>query len=255
MKILIYGLGHIGSAIAKGFSNEGSIEVFGHSRTNGLEKANNLGIKYLSNISNETISDFDYIFICTRNADQKAACQFFNQFEITATIVSVASGVLVEDIKKYFVNNQPKILRIMPNLFSNINQGTTLLDKSVATKDDEKLFQKIGSVYAIDEKLFSVGTILSGCSPAYLAYFLKAISDWGVENSLTNNDAREIISDLFIATGTFLKNNTIDIQSFIDSVCVPGGVTIEGIESFKKDAIDRKIKNGLSVSLTRDEKK
>lgn len=255
MKILIYGLGHIGSALATGFKNDGTIEVFGYSRTDGLDRASKLGIEYFDDFSSRTLNYFDYIIICTRNDDQKAACEFFDQFEMKATIVSVASGVKLKEVEKNFTHNHPRILRIMPNLFSSINKGATLLDKNVANEIDEEIFSKIGSTYLIDEELFSVATIVSGCSPAYLTYFLNAIAQWGVENKLDNDDARGIISDLFIATGEYLRNKEINVDKFIESVCVPGGVTVEGINSFKKNEVNQKIKDGLTASLKRDQQK
>lgn len=252
--ILIYGLGHIGSAIAKGLKGEN--EIYGFSRTDGKSRAENLGINFIPEINQDLISKMDYIFICTRNDDQKTGCEFFDQFNLqNKTIVSVASGVEKDLVKSYFKNNDPRILRIMPNLFSKDCNGTTLLDKEVADKNDVEFFGQMGSTYLIDEKLFSAGTIMSGCSPAYLAYIMKSFVEWGTKNDLNELDARGIISDLFLATGKFLKDENINIEKFIDSVCVPGGVTVEGIEQFKKDKVDEQIKLGLTKSFERDMKK
>lgn len=146
-------------------------------------------------------------------------------------IISIAAGKKILDIKKYFKN--AKILRAMPNLPASIKKGAI----TVATLDDGSIIDEginilssIGIVVKIKEEEMNPTLPLNGSMPAYAYLFAKAFIDYGVNNGLDLDVARNLtIESIKGSMDMILANPDVSIDTLINNVCSKGGTTIEGL--------------------------
>lgn len=109
-------------------------------------------------------------------------------------VVSVAAGYSIARLARHLPGTR-RIVRAMPNMPSTIRESATALayDTGVSEQDAataRDLFEPIGKVVAVAERLMNVVTGLSGSGPAYVFMMIEALADGGVKMRLPRETAQ-----------------------------------------------------------------
>ena len=106
-------------------------------------------------------------------------------------VISIAAGVTIRSIGEQAAGAK-RIVRAMPNTPALVREGMTALAFGEGISEDDKgvartVFEAVGRVVPVEERLMDAVTGLSGSGPAYVFTFIEALSDAGVKNGLTRD--------------------------------------------------------------------
>lgn len=155
-----------------------------------------------------------------------------------APIVSMASGVSLADLHAYTSPAHP-VIRIMPNTPVAVGQGLVLYSADAATPAAvvDRLLSVLscaGALEPLDESLFTAGSTVAGCGPAFAALFIDALADGGVKAGLPRAQAIRFAEQMLMGTAALALKTGRHPGQLKDDVCSPGGSTIEGIQALEE---------------------
>lgn len=243
LKIAFLGAGNMAEAIIKGilkkellypyeisvsdikkerrdhFSNKYKINVF-HDNTKAIKDVDVIVLSVKPQVINQVIED-----IKTAVSDNQA-------------IISIAAGISTKYIESKF-KKKTMIVRVMPNMSVLINQGISAISLGKYAREKEEkivweIFNAVGEVVKIEEKLMDAVTALSGSGPAYVFIFLEALTDAGVELGISREIAfKLVIETIKGAVLTVLKTGKHPVL-LKEKVASPGGTTISALHALEE---------------------
>lgn len=172
------------------------------------------------------------------------------------TVLSLAAGVQVPTLKKYFGEAIP-IIRAMPNVAALVGSAATGLyaDKTtseVAKNSAETIMRSIGvTVWVDQEAQMDVVTALSGSGPAYFFLFIKSLSEAAVSQGLSPESARLLAIQTALGAAHVALESNSELQTLINSVTSPGGTTERALESLTENNIQSTLSSALYAAHSR----
>jgi pyrroline-5-carboxylate reductase len=101
-------------------------------------------------------------------------------------------------------------------------------------KEVERLFQSFGKTERLEEKLMDAVPAISGSSPAYVYMLIEALADGGVSQGIARDKAYRLASQAVLGAAKMVLETGIHPGALKDSVCTPGGATIEAVTTLEK---------------------
>ncbi len=149
--------------------------------------------------------------------------------------LSVAAGIRTESIAHWL--GSERVVRAMPNTPALIGKGITALYPRPAVTMDDQL--KVESVIAHTgeflwlgrEELLDAVTALSGSGPAYVYYFMEAMTAAGADMGLTREQAYRLAMATFSGAAELAKTSKEPPEILRQRVTSKGGTTAAAIES------------------------
>lgn len=170
-------------------------------------------------------------------------------------VISIMAGMKIETIATGLSIN--KVVRAMPNLPSQINEGMTgYFSTESVNKEELSLVENIlGATGAIvnvaEENAIDAVTALSGSGPAYIFYFMEAMIQQGMQYGFSYQAAKSIVVNTFTGTANLFKASNDDAKTWIDRVTSKGGTTHAAMETFKKNNVNQQIKESVAAAYDR----
>jgi len=155
--------------------------------------------------------------------------------------LSVAAGIRSDSIAHWLGNE--RIIRSMPNTPALIGKGITALYPRAAVRDaDRQLAQRIigttGAYLWLDaEEQLDAVTALSGSGPAYMFYFMEAMTAAGAEMGLPREQAYQLAVATFIGAGELARASKEPPEILRQRVTSKGGTTYAAITSMDESGI------------------
>lgn len=155
-------------------------------------------------------------------------------------LVSMAAGRSTADIRELF-GNYP-IIRIMPNVASAVGEGMTLCAKNSLVTDGEyaEFFSAMsmsGKIDDIPENLIDAASAVSGCGPAFVFEIIEALADGAVACGVPRDKAYLYAAQTLLGSAKLMLTTGKNPASLKDSVCSPGGTTIEGVRKLHEGGL------------------
>jgi pyrroline-5-carboxylate reductase len=131
----------------------------------------------------------------------------------------------------------------MPNTPALIGKGITALyaREAVTADDREWAGQVIGTtgefLWLPREDLLDAVTAISGSGPAYMFYFMEAMTAAGVEMGLERRQAYELAVATFIGAGELARSSSEEPEVLRQRVTSKGGTTFAAITSMETSGI------------------
>ncbi len=169
-------------------------------------------------------------------------------------IISVAAGVSIGTLEKYVPDS--RVIRVMPNVCSLVLEGASSFTLgSKATEEDGKYVKKIldsfGMSFEISEDKIDAVTGLSGSSPAYMFMVLDALADGGVLMGLPRELSLKLAAQTMLGSAKTYLETGRHPDELKDSVCSPGGTTIEGVKVLEECNLRSAIINAVAASANK----
>ena len=155
--------------------------------------------------------------------------------------LSVAAGIRSDSIARWL--GTERLVRAMPNTPALIRKGIAGLyaraEVSAADKRTvEKLVGAIGEcIWLAQEELLDAVTALSGSGPAYVFYFMEAMTAAGSDMGLTREQAYKLAVATFIGSGELARSANEPPEILRQRVTSKGGTTHAAISSMEQSGV------------------
>ena len=174
-----------------------------------------------------------------------------------ATFVSVAAGITIAAMSRPLPQDAP-IIRCMPNTPAAIGEGMMVLcaGPSVAARArtlTETLFAASGPVaWLQDESLRDAVTAISGSGPAYVFYFIEALTEAGISLGLPPDMAGLLARQTVAGAGRMVQTAEASPTVLRQQVTSPNGTTAAALAVLIKDqALMRLVKRAARAARDR----
>lgn len=170
-------------------------------------------------------------------------------------LVSVAAGYPIARIHRQ-VPQVDRIVRGMPNTPSSVRAGVTALawDPDFPEEDQQvarSLFESVGVVVTVDERLMDAVTGLSGSGPAYVYVMIEALADGGVKAGLSRATAELLAAQTVAGAARMVIESGEHPARLKDRVASPGGTTIAGLHQLEKGRLRATLIEAVAAAAKR----
>jgi len=152
------------------------------------------------------------------------------------TVVSIAAGITLAYLQSKL--NTKKLVRIMPNTPALVQEGMSVMSLCECFSDRDidfvrEIFMSIGEVMTLPEKYMNAVTAVSGSGPAFIAYFIEAMIEGGINAGLNKDDAFTLAVQTAVGTAQLLDSG-LSPSKLREMVTSPGGTTAAGLRAFEE---------------------
>lgn len=244
MKIGIFGAGHMGSAMIKGWIKSGAIApqnilVQGGKKGTAKELQQHLHFTLTNNMSEFKSVDIIFLAVGTPTI-LPILNELHEKLEgLTIPIISVSAGVSVKDMQQITGRDYP-IAQAIPNTPVQINQGITgIVYPELINKEHQSTMIHsltiLGELIEITEDKIGIFGTLAGCGPAFVDIFMESLADGGVLNGMDRDMAYHVAAKMVSSSANLLLETGKHPGELKDGVTSPGGTTIKGVTALEKE--------------------
>ena len=217
VRLAFIGGGNMASAILGGLMKQGLaqsqvvvIEPFAETAAK-LQREFGVEVHGDASGASAVLTDADLVVWAVKPQVFKEAALPVAAFTQKALHLSVAAGIRSDSIARWVQTD--RVVRSMPNTPALVGQGITgLFSRAGVSAADKQLVEQVLKstgewLWVKQESDLDVVTALSGSGPAYVFYFLEAMTQAGVQMGLSSEQAYHL------ATATFAGATHLAIQS------------------------------------------
>ena len=170
-------------------------------------------------------------------------------------LISVAAGFPIARITGA-LHCTTRIVRAMPNTPSIVREGITALSYSERLPDNDRataraVFESVGKVVEIEERLMDAVTALSGSGPAYVFVILEALADGGVKMGLPRQVAELLAAQTVLGAAKMILETGEHPGRLKDRVASPGGTTIAGLQKLEEGRLRATLISAVEAATKR----
>ena len=173
----------------------------------------------------------------------------------SALHLSVAAGIRSDSIARWL--GTERIVRSMPNTPALVGKGMTALyaRPGVSHGDQARVEQIIAttgaSLWVDEESQLDAVTALSGSGPAYVFYFLEAMTQAGMEMGLPREQAYQLSVGTFIGAGELAQASDDPPEVLRQRVTSKGGTTHAALTSMEESQMQAHFVKALHAANRR----
>lgn len=251
MKVLVLGAGKMVEAILTGLKKTDNLSewmIYSPSGTSAGKLAGKVGARSVQDLSQ--VKNPDWILIgCKPQQLPELKETLAGRFK-ESLFVSILAAVSEEDQLR--ILEVKDLIRVMPNLPVEFNEGISLLSSNSAKgrlSSFQTLFAKLGVAHAVSETELEELTLLTGSGPAFIYEFAHhlASSFESLDAAAREKLVKQVLKGS--ATSAFTSKNSL-IES-VDAVTSKAGVTIAVLTEWRKAGFGDFIKRGIAAGKKR----
>lgn len=253
MNIHIIGGGNLGVALAVGFS----LSKLKHKITVTRRNINIIayladqGIR-LSRNNIDGIGMADLVILCVKPFQALDVLSEIAPFIEGKSLASAVTGLTMEEITNV-VGDNVQVMRIMPNIAAQYGESATCLASGSISGEHinmiTNLFEEVGTVIPIDEKLMDAATVLGACGTAFALRYIRASMQAGIEIGFDAHTALSIASQTAKGAAVMALREQTHPEQLIDRVTTPQGCTIVGLNEMEHQGFSSSLIRGIRTSL------
>src|SRR5205085_11337602 len=116
-------------------------------------------------------------------------------------------------------------------------QGVTVIAEADGAEDARPLFERLGHVFVVPERLMGAATATTGVTPAYVALLLEAHIDAAIKHGLPGPLATDLAVETFAGSSALVRARGGDTLSVRREVTSPGGSTARGLAALEDGGV------------------
>lgn len=164
-------------------------------------------------------------------------------------IVSVLAKTDLQKLQDTFPEAE-NIIRALPNIPSRIQEGMTPYSLLKPFSADERnwaewLLTPLGETLELRDEQIPAATVLSSCSPAFIAAFAKGLLEAGEKLGINPEETEALVYQSLMGTSKLLKNRHFTPESLCAEVVSPGGPTEAGLECLSQGGFSEIIEKSV----------
>ncbi|MDM0046998.1 pyrroline-5-carboxylate reductase [Variovorax dokdonensis] len=243
----------LGGLIRRGLPAEGFVvvEPFESTRSKLL---NDLGVQAIAAATDDLARCAVVVWAVKPQTFAEAAAPV-RAFATHALHLSVAAGIPSDSIAHW--TGTGRVVRAMPNTPALVGQGMTgLFARKEVSDADRALIEQIlnptGQLLWLDaeEKLDAV-TAVSGSGPAYIFYFIEAMTEAGMEMGLSEEQAHRLAVGTFTGASALAAGSDEKPLVLRERVTSKGGTTHAAITSMESAGMKASFKAAIRAAQVR----
>jgi pyrroline-5-carboxylate reductase len=255
-KIAIIGGGNLGTAIAEGLINSGFSRPYHILITKRniktLQALQQKGV-LVSDDNVEAVQFANLVILAIKPFQVDDVLDKLKETLDPAkhVVISVVTGVTIQQILKA-VGKKIPVIRAMPNTAIAIQQSMTCLAAHEVNKEQisytEGIFNQLGKIVWIDEKLMDAATVLGACGTAYAMRYIRANIQGGIQIGFDAATATLIAAQTVKGAAELLLQKGTHPEQEIDKVTTPKGCTIAGLNEMEHQGFSSSLIKGIVAS-------
>ncbi len=169
--------------------------------------------------------------------------------------LSVAAGIRSDSIAHWLGSEH--VVRCMPNTPALVGKGmTAMFAREAVTPQDRQLVERVigttgESLWVDQEEHLDAVTALSGSGPAYVFYFLEAMSEAGAAMGLSREQAYKLAVGTFMGASALAHASDEPPEILRQRVTSKGGTTYAAITSLEQDNVKQLFERALHAARHR----
>lgn len=187
----------------------------------------------------EAAINADFVFLAVKpNVIPAVLEEIRGRIDPETVIISMAAGVPLEKLNTFAPDT--RFIRIMPNVPAQIGQamialscGSNISEPELAKAKD--ILSAAGIVEQVPETLMNCVTAVSGSAPAFVFMFIEALADAAVKCGMPRAQAYTYAAQTVKGSAQLVLESKIHPAVLKDSVCSPGGTTIDGVAALEEN--------------------
>lgn len=255
-KIAIIGGGNLGVAIAEGLIKSGFVLphhiIITKRNIKTLEPLESKGV-LVSNNNKEAVQFADLVLLAVKPFQiEDVILGMKDELDPQKhVLVSVVTGVLIDDLMKWAGKKMP-VVRAMPNTAIAIQESMTCICSKETNSEQldyvDAIFNQLGKVVMIEEKLMDASTVLGACGIAYALRYIRASIQGGIEIGFDAKTATLIAAQTVNGAAELLLQTGRHPEQEIDKVTTPKGCTIAGLNEMEHQGFSSSLIKGIVAS-------
>ncbi len=244
MKIGFIGAGNMAGAILQGllkssFVDGNDVMISRRDPVQRADIAKKFGVQAADNNIHLVLS-CDTIILAVKPYFLRDVINEIKPYIQDKKVISIAAGWSFQALQDTFMPYTPPILRVSVNTPVLVGEGSTVFCEETTFSSDsltwaKTMFQAIGTVRTLPEKMLDAVVAISGSGVAYVYMFIEALGDGAVRLGLPRDVAYEMAAQTMIGAGKMVLETHAHPGTLKDAVCSPGGSTIEAVYAFEKN--------------------
>jgi pyrroline-5-carboxylate reductase len=172
----------------------------------------------------------------------------------TTIVISVAAGIPTSTLEAALPG--VPVVRSMPNLAATVGQGATAICPGAhATKEHvalaRQIFDAVGTVEEVPEKLMDAVTGLSGTGPMYVFHLVEGLADAGVKVGLSREVATRLALQTVIGSAHLARDSHLHAAALKDQVTSPGGTAIAALHVLRREGFQAILMDAVEAATRR----
>lgn len=169
--------------------------------------------------------------------------------------LSVAAGIRSDSIAQWL--GSERIVRTMPNTPALVGKGMSALYARPGVSEAEResvqaIMATTGeSLWVNSEKQLDAVTALSGSGPAYVFYFLEAMTRAGTAMGLSAEQAHQLAVGTFVGASELARRSDEPPAVLRQRVTSKGGTTYAALQSMEKDGVGDAFERAMKAAEQR----
>jgi pyrroline-5-carboxylate reductase len=261
-KIGFVGCGNMAKAIISGLVNSGQIApaniwVFDRKPDTNQAMAQQYGVTAADSVES-LAREVDILFGAVKpNVILKVLKDLAGQLKKDVLVVSIAAGVTLDSLASVLGHDR-KIIRVMPNTPSLVNEGMTSVTPNVLVEAHEVdevvgIFESFGKAAVVNEYLIHAVVGVSGSAPAYVFMFIEAMADAAVLGGMPRAQAYQFAAQAVKGSAQMVLETGKHPGELKDMVCSPGGTTIEAVKVLEEKGFRAAVINAMQQCMAKSE--
>lgn len=169
-------------------------------------------------------------------------------------VLSMAAGVKARTIEEALPG--VPVVRSMPNVAATVGMGATAIAPGAHASRAHvalarQVFEAVGTVEEVPEKLMDAVTGLSGTGPMYVFHLVEAMADAGVKVGLSRDVASRLAIQTLIGSAHLARDSHLHAAALKDQVTSPGGTAIAALHVLRREGFQAIVMDAVEAATRR----
>jgi pyrroline-5-carboxylate reductase len=254
------GAGQMATALAKGWGSAGLLDVAKAIASDPYPTARekftaNTGVRAVESNA-DVVRACPVVFLAVKPQTMAGVLtEICSHLTPNHLVVSIAAGFTLTQLADVLGSNS-RLVRVMPNTPALVGAcAAGFAAGTAATKDDVelvgRLFNAVGTAFAVPEHLLDAVTGLSGSGPAFVYVLIEALADGGVKAGLPRDVAMKLAAQTVFGSAKMVLDTGTHPGVLKDAVASPGGTTIAGLHALERAAFRAAAMDAVEAAANR----
>jgi pyrroline-5-carboxylate reductase len=269
-KLGFIGVGNMGEALLRGITGSGLISPADILASDvNLEKlsglSGELGIAAVES-NCQLVRKADIILLAVKpDVIRTVLSEISSDLNQPKWCISIAAGVSTAVIEGILQtggkpdesgNYNCPVVRVMPNTPAMVYEGMTAICPGKYANEEhirktQEMFQAVGKVIVVQEKLMDAVTALSGSGPAFVFLIIESLTDAAVQLGLSREDAAVMAAQTVLGASKMAVDTGEHPAILRNRVTSPGGTTAAGLCELERRGMRAAIIDAVAAAALR----